>query len=168
MSTRWSTIPFPMESSSRQFIKKCHKDDNVQAFADDVSLLSIGKIKYGIIKKARNTMKMILEWCKENGLQISVLKTKIVFWSKSNTKEHPKSITVDGNEFKLSKSVKYLGVIIDNKLNWNEHINEIVLKCKKTFFAVKKSIGKKWGLTPKQMMWIYIKQLLYQKSHTAL
>ena len=98
---------------------------------------------------------MILKWCKENGLQISALKTKIIYWSKSNPKEHPTSITVDGNEFKLSKSVKYLGVIIDDKLNWNEHINEAVLKCKKTFFAVKRAIGKKWGLTPRQMMWIY-------------
>ena len=98
---------------------------------------------------------MILEWCKENGLQISALKTKIIYWFKSNLKEHPTSITVDGNEFKLSKSVKYLGVIIDDKLNWNEHINEIIQKCKKTFFAVKKAIGKKWGLTPKQIMWIY-------------
>ena len=55
----------------------------------------------------------------------------------------------------MSTSAKYLGVIIDNKLNWNEHINEIVLKCKRTYFAVKKAIGKKWGLNPKQMMWIY-------------
>lgn len=92
-------------------------------------------------------MKMILDWCKSNGLQISTLKTKIVYWSKSKPKEHPTSIYVDGTEFKLSSSVKYLGVIIDNKLNWSEHIKEVILKCKRTFIAVKKAIGKKWGLT---------------------
>ena len=130
--------PFLWNLVLDSLLKKCHKDDNVQAFADDVSLLSIGKIKYGVINKAKNTMKMIMDWCKENGLEISALKTKLIYWSKSKAKDHPTSIIVDGTEFKLSTSVKYLGVIIDNKLNWNEHINEIVMKSKKTYFAVKK------------------------------
>ena len=55
----------------------------------------------------------------KNSLKVSHLKTKLIYWSKSNQKDHPKSLIVDQVEYKLSNSVKYLGITIDNKLNWN-------------------------------------------------
>ena len=91
----------------------------------------------------------------KNGLQISTLKTKVIYWSKTKNKNHPKHIQIDGQKIEISKSVKYLGVIIDNKLNWNEHIQTAVNKCKKALFSAKRAIGNKWGISPKQMMWIY-------------
>ena len=69
----------------------------------------------------------------KNGLQISTLKTKVIYWSKTKNKNHPKHIQIDGQKIEISKSVKYLGVIIDNKLNWNEHIQTAVNKCKKAY-----------------------------------
>ena len=84
-----------------------------------------------------------MKWCKENGLQISTLKTKVVYWSKSKTKNHPKHIQIDGHKIKISESVEYLGVTIDNKLNWNEQIQTVVDKCKKALFSAKRAIGNK-------------------------
>ena len=84
-------------------------------------------------------IKDIINWCKSNGLKISALKTNILYWTRSRTEKHPNSIKIEGIDIPLSKSVKYLGVIIDDKLNWNEHINETIIKCKKTFFAVKRA-----------------------------
>lgn len=57
--------PFLWNLVLDNLLQHCHKDDNVQAFADDINFLSIGKTKYGIINKAKNTMKMILDWCKK-------------------------------------------------------------------------------------------------------
>ena len=71
------------------------------------------------------------------------------------TFNHPKHIQIDLQKKEISKSVKYLGVIIDNKLNWNEHIQTAMNKCKKALFSAKRVIGKKWGISPKQKMWIY-------------
>ena len=39
------------------------------------------------------------------------------------------SVTIDGEIIKGSKSVKLLGLCIDNKLDFNEHISKI---CKKS------------------------------------
>ena len=91
---------------------------------------------------------------------ISTLKTKVVYWSKTKAKDHPKFINIEGQKIEISKSVKYLGIIIDNKLNWNEHIQETVKKYKKALFAAKRAIDNKWGLSPKQMIWIYLQ--IYQ------
>ena len=93
-------------------IKKFQKDDNVTAFADDVSLISVGPNDYGVFTKAKQIIAKILEWCKENGLEISALKTKAVYWTRSKKNDHIKTIKVDTTNIELSKSVKYLGVII--------------------------------------------------------
>ena len=135
--------PFLWNLVIDSLLNEFKNQENVQSFADDVCcFLSIGKIRYGIENKARNTMNQIIAWCTKNGLKISHLKTKIIYWSRSNQKEHPKVLIVDKTEYKLSKSVKYLGVTIDNKLNWNEHIEKSIAKCKRIFFAVKRAIGK--------------------------
>ena len=72
----------------------------------------------------------------------------------ANTK-HPNCININAVNIPLSTSVKYLGVIIDNKLNWNEHIHDVVNKCKRAIFAIKRTIGRKWGLSPDKMLWVY-------------
>ena len=57
--------PFLWNLVIDSLLKEFQKHENVQAFADDVCLLSIGKVRYGIETKAKNTMKQIIEWCKK-------------------------------------------------------------------------------------------------------
>ena len=51
--------------------------------------------------------------------------------------------------------MKYLGVVLDSKLNWKSHITYIVNKATKSLFMCKNMIGKTWGLTPKTNYWMY-------------
>jgi len=44
-------------------------------------------------------------------------------------------------------SLKYLGIIIDSKLTFREHINYITDKCYKLIFALSKSAKINWGLS---------------------
>ena len=53
------------------------------------------------------------------------------------------------------KELKYLGVYIDQHLNWEKHLEYISNKAIGSLFACKKIAGKKWGLKPKVMQWIY-------------
>jgi len=43
-------------------------------------------------------------------------------------------------------SLKYLGIIFDNKLTFREHINYMAEKCTKFVFALSKSAKLNWGL----------------------
>ena len=81
-------------------LQKFENNDNVQAFADDVSLLSIGKTQYGIMNNAKNIIRKIMKWCKQNDLQISKLKTKVIYWTKTKANNHPKSINIEGQKLK--------------------------------------------------------------------
>jgi hypothetical protein len=60
------------------------------------------------------------------------------------------------------KTMKYLGIIIDNKLTFREHITHATEKCRK-IFALSKSAKLNWGLSHKALKTLYtggIQQLL--------
>ena len=50
---------------------------------------------------------------------------------------HP--ITICGNLLTASRNIKFLGVIIDNKLNWSDHILYIKIKISKSICIINKT-----------------------------
>jgi hypothetical protein len=51
--------------------------------------------------------------------------------------------------------MKYLGIIIDNKLTFREHITHLTEKCRKIIFALSKSAKLNWGLSHKALKTLY-------------
>ena len=43
---------------------------------------------------------------------------------------------VSGQKVNFSDNEKYLGVILDSKLNWNTHFNAQIAKCKAYLFSI--------------------------------
>ena len=58
----------------------------------------------------------------------------MIFTNKRLT--HKFSIFIENNKLEETNSTKYLGVIIDNKLNWKAHIEQVVKKLSKGCWAV--------------------------------
>ena len=62
-----------------------------------------------------------------------------------------------GNEtIPLQQSFKYLGITLDSKLTFKEHIKQKCKSTMKTFFQAKQAIAGTWGLSPKIVKWLYI------------
>ena len=53
------------------------------------------------------------------------------------------------------KTMKYLGIIIDSKLTFREHITQATDKCRKIIFALSKSAKLNWGLGHKALKTLY-------------
>ena len=64
-------------------------------------------------------------------------------------------ISVGGNTITLFKTVKFLGVTLDNKLNYNTHIDNVTQKATAALMQCKRAVGPMWGLSPKTCKWIY-------------
>jgi hypothetical protein len=60
-----------------------------------------------------------------------------------------------GTELQLKSQVKYLGVILDEKLNWHSIIDHRMKKATIVFWQCRKAIGKTWGLKPKVVYCTY-------------
>ena len=99
----------------------------LQAFANDLVTLAEGSDTGVIWQRTQKTINTIEKWCDTKGLNISALKTKIVMftWNRNWTM---RPISVGGSTIALSKTVKFLGVLLDNKLNYNTHIDNVTQK----------------------------------------
>ena len=51
-------------------------------------------------------------------------------------------ISVGGNTITLSKTVKFLGVTLDNKLNYNTHIDNVTQKATAALMQCKRAVGR--------------------------
>ena len=127
----------------------------LQAFADDLVGLAEGQDLEYICERTQKTINTIESWCKSKGLNISNLKTKVVMFTWRKKWTLPKSIMVEGKPVELSGSTKFLGVTLDSKLNFNEHIRNITKKATMLLMQCKKAVGPTWGMTPKTCRWIY-------------
>ena len=97
-------------------------------FADDSNLFMNGK-DFSILETELNKiLKNISEWLKVNKLSLNVKKTHVMVFSKKNYSKIPKpeiNLKIDGEVLSVVTKTKFLGVIIDDKLTWNDHTNFI-------------------------------------------
>ena len=63
--------------------------------------------------------------------------TEVLFSRKINSDDHPK-LTFNGNQVQRCSSQKHLGLILDNKLDFNKHLDEKINKCNKIIGMMKK------------------------------
>ena len=82
-----------------------------------------------LVEIAQPKINQAVEWGANNGLTFSVDKTTAVFFSRqkkfhSHVLPRIKKLTINGAEIKPSSSMTYLGVILDQQLNWSLHIDK--------------------------------------------
>lgn len=86
-------------------------------------------------------------------------KAAVLIFSNRNKISPPKSFKIFHKQIKIVDQFKYLGVIFDKKLLWKEQLKYIIEKGNKALWASRRVVAKMWGLTPKNMMWVY-KQII--------
>ena len=133
------------------FINNLHQaieKSSVHHFADDTNLLLIDKSLKKINKYISRDLKCIVDWIRAK-LSLNTSKTEIVLF-KTRNKIITKCLNfcISRQKIELSKSVKYLGIILQDDLSWNLHLSQL---CKKLSQGI--------GLLSKN-------QILYAKTFT--
>jgi len=92
-------------------------------------------------------MSKITAWSTSNKIRFNAEKSKVMLTSRRKRKE-VKEIKVYLNNKPLEHvtTMKYVGIIIDNKLQFSEHISYADERCKKLIHSLSKSAKVSWGL----------------------
>ena len=67
-------------------------------------------------------LKEIARWLRVNKLSLNIKKTNFMIFSDKNKPISNLAIKIDGELVNEVQKTKFLGVIIDKKLSWKEHI----------------------------------------------
>jgi hypothetical protein len=106
-------------------------------YADDTVI--IGNMdKHKDSKFYFDTVNYFVDWCLLNCLHLNVKKTKeIVFDFGKNSSQHD-DVIIDGAIVERVKDYKYLGCIIDDKLNWEKNTELLCNKANKRMYFLRK------------------------------
>jgi hypothetical protein len=93
-------------------------------FADDTTIYVSGKNITELYKLVNQDIALLAEWFKVNKLSLNISKTHHVLFSKTkNVKSDTYVLKLDNTIINRVKCVKFLGLLIDENLNWHEHID---------------------------------------------
>jgi hypothetical protein len=98
-------------------------------FADDTTVFYSHQHLPTLLKLVENDLENLLNWFKSNKLSLNVTKTNLIIFSKNDLPNYDElSITVDAVLLKPVKSVKFLGINLDHKLDWHAHARYVTNK----------------------------------------
>lgn len=117
----------------------------VIGYADDIAVFISGKFEGKVRECMIVAIKLIMNWCRRVGLNANPNRRKL------NTEP----ILVEDQPIQYSSEVKYLGVILDSKLNWGAHIEHITRKATKAIWVCTSYCGRTWGASPELMLSMY-------------
>lgn len=100
---------------------------NYTLFADDTSLFMKHRNKQELFKKTNVNLTCVCDWLIANVLSLNVMKSNFLFFSNEDHIDVP-NVEILGKGLARKKSVKYLGILIDDKLSWDVHIKSVTSK----------------------------------------
>ena len=124
---------------------RCTARDTLQVkLSDDTSLT-------GLMTTSENSYRCAVEklvgWCNDNHLLLNVSKTKEIVVDFRRDPPPPRPLVINGEEVEIVGEYKYLGSIIDCKLDWSPNALALLKKGNQRLYFMKKlnsfSVGPK-------------------------
>lgn len=102
------------------------------SYADDTVIIFEGSEWKEVTNKVSSDMKVLKNWLDINLLSLNVAKTKFICFS-SYKNPNITEINIQNTNYVINntKKIKYLGIIVDENLKWQEHILYITGKIRK-------------------------------------
>lgn len=116
-------------------VKELHE---IVLFADDTSLLFKVKRRNPSLENVNSAISSVVHWFSTNNLKLNEKKTKCIKFETTNVKSSPSQIIIKDEEIDFVDSAVFLGITLDSKLQWGQHIEGLSNRLSSAAFAVKK------------------------------
>jgi ribonuclease HI/exonuclease III len=150
-------------------IDDCNTEVTTTGYIDDAAILACGPTTIGTTAKLERAMQKAQHWSATHASKFAPEKFQLVHFTRTRTKidtEQPLHMPL--GTIAPSKSCTYLGVTMDSKLEWREHIAKIEHKTAKTVNAIGALGSSTWGIdlasTRKIYQGVVIPQMMYASS----
>ena len=142
-------------------------DTNIICFADDTLVQVRASTIEQVIRKSELIIELVMQWGDHNRLQLNMNKTEVMLVPKRiRTNAHERldhdrvrnlTITHGGQShvIQLVQKIKYLGIILDQKLSFDDHISYVTCKATKVVWQLSRGAQKNWGYSAKIMKTLY-------------
>ena len=101
----------------------------LKMFADDWTILVASRTLEYVNQQLENCLKPISSWISNNGMASNGAKTESMVISTrpklARLQDQRIQITHNGTEIKSVHTNKLLGLVLDEQLTWNSHIDEV-------------------------------------------
>nr|XP_054594642.1 RNA-directed DNA polymerase from mobile element jockey isoform X1 [Nothobranchius furzeri] len=109
----------------------------LQMFSDDSAI--VGLIRDGDDKEYRRLTQDFVDWCQLNYLQINASKTKeLVVDFRRHKHSSLQPLSIQGMDIEIVDSYMYLGVHLNNKLDWNHNSDALYRKGQSRLYLLRR------------------------------
>lgn len=134
----------------------------IWAFADDFMLIAAADSRRSLESNINSRLLTINQVLNNLQLTLSENKTIAMVFGKNNLTRRPPIFKLNSTNIKVANTHKYLGIIIDNKLNWIPHLNYLKEKISLFTANINKVRGVHWG-TSRELLRVWY-EVITQKQ----
>ena len=119
-------------------IENCSSLLNFILFADDTNIFYSCKDYQDFTKTVNLELHKLSQWFCANKLSLNVSKSNFILFGNRTQRCYDSifKIVIDGNSLERVSNTKFLGVYIDENLNWKHHTQQISLKIAKNIGVI--------------------------------
>jgi hypothetical protein len=115
-------------------------DSKLVLFTDDTSALITASNLNDLQIKSTTMLNQMNEWFKANGLPLNTEKTNVIHFKSHHLQDQPFQIYYQGKEIKEVKNTKFLGLSLDQQMEWKIHINFMISKMSSPCYIIIRSM----------------------------
>jgi len=128
-------------------------DDSL--FVDDFGISARGRSLASCERQLQLCVNNISKWVTENGFKFSIQKTECIHFHKQRGIFPDPDIRLGNSPIKVSKQVKFLGLIFDQKLTFLPHIKYLRTSCQQALNVLKVVSSSDWGADKTTLLRLY-------------
>ncbi|GBM47514.1 Putative protein in type-1 retrotransposable element R1DM [Araneus ventricosus] len=140
-----------------RLLRQMDEQENIMCtmFADDILIMSSGTVSYKFTESLVTPIKVVESWAKKYELKINSTKSKFIMFPYKKDITHVPRLKVNDIVIKQSRTLKYLGLLFDERLTWRPHLQEVREKVNYLQNKSYKYSSATWEVKPQVLKEIY-------------
>ncbi|KAG8312249.1 hypothetical protein J6590_108363 [Homalodisca vitripennis] len=125
----------------------------ITAYADDALLIVRGQSTQQLADRGSRAVEKVIEWGQQRKLKFSKAKTVTVMLKGKLIR--PPRLLVEGEYIRCKKEMKYLGVVVGQRMSFEKHVEEVCEKMKGVYAKLAGQARANRGMTGRHLMMLY-------------